>query len=195
MSGNRTPEQPSDDFSLSHISNQDDVIASMRARRELSQQEQAQHEEASLADLSLDERARQQQFRTTMRDMIGEKEANRPIAGSRNYNRYSERSGRDIYRGSVVPSVVVLSTLAVAGFFGPGIITDANYGEQKASQYLEESGYTDIQLTSKSQILVGWQGCDGNDSAKYSFEATALNGTDATVIVCKGMFKGATIRD
>ena len=28
----KNPEQPSDDFSLSHISKQDDIIASIRAR-------------------------------------------------------------------------------------------------------------------------------------------------------------------
>ena len=32
-------------------------------------------------------------------------------------------------------------------------------------------------------------------SIKYSFDATAVNGVDTDVIVCKGMFKGATICD
>lgn len=190
-----TPEQPSDDFSFRHIADQDDVIASIRARREASQQEQAAREEASLAHLSPEERARRKSFDETIREMNGEKDDADRKAG-RSVSSYSRnRIERDYGRKSIVVPGVMLGAAALAGIIGPGLITDASYGDEKAAQYLEEAGYTDIELTGESKIFVGLQGCDTSDAVKYSFEVTAVNGVDTEVIVCKGMFKGATIRD
>ena len=192
MFGKKSPEQPSDDFSLSHISDQDDVIASYRARSESQQKDQAEYSEESLAGLSPEEQARRRKFQDAVRGMVDEKHENDQRSGRRTYTR---RFGNTLSEGSVVPRLVTLGVVGIASLFGPGIITDANYGDERAAQYLEEVGYTDVELTGESQFLVSWQGCDGTDAVKYSFEATAVNGVDTDVIVCKGMFKGATIRD
>jgi hypothetical protein len=43
-------------------------------------------------------------------------------------------------------------------------------------------------------VFVGVRGCGEEDLAKYEFEATSFRGEDVGVIVCKGIFKNATIR-
>ena len=195
MFDKKAAEEPSDDFSLSHFAGQDDIIANIRARREAPQQSINEQEEASLAQLSPEERARREAYNNAVRSMISEKENASPKTRRtvRNFSLSQYVGGRE--RDPRVVSGVVLGAIGLAAFLGPGIISDAGYGEEQATHYLEETGYTNVELTNKSRVLVGWQGCDGDDAVKYSFEATALNGADADVIVCKGMFKGATIRD
>lgn len=102
-----------------------------------------------------------------------------------------ENIGLGVEAGAVAVTVAVALGLSAI----VGAITDANYGSKEAEQYVERSGYTDVDLTDTSIFAVGFKGCDKGDTVKYSFEATAPNGTNSEVIVCKGLFKGGTLRD
>jgi hypothetical protein len=75
-----------------------------------------------------------------------------------------------------------------------GEIVEHGYSEGDARQYLEQVGYSNEKLIDEDTILVGFQGCDQTDAVKYEFMATAPNGTAMRVMVCNGLFKGATIR-
>jgi hypothetical protein len=76
-----------------------------------------------------------------------------------------------------------------------GAVVDGNYGADKAEDYVEQSGYTDVEHVDTDKFLVGWSDCGKDDIVKYAFEATAPNGVvDSKVIVCKGLFKSATLR-
>jgi len=184
-----TPEPLVDDFSLSRISEKDDVIASIKARRAEARQHETERSEASLAPLDDAERAYKQRFRDNMRQMA--KEAGGSYQPSRRHN--CDRSD-SFEGGKFIASTLALGALGVVAIFGPGMLTDAGYGDEKAAQFLEEAGYTDVELTGETQVFAGFQGCDSTDTVKYSFEATAVNGVDTDVMVCKGFFKGATIR-
>lgn len=68
-------------------------------------------------------------------------------------------------------------------------------GEAVAKRALDAHGWSEIEITGKHYILVGFQGCGQDDAAK--FDAVALNpiGKRVKLYVCTGlMFKGATIR-
>lgn len=77
---------------------------------------------------------------------------------------------------------------------GQGVVVDRLYGEERAAEFVEQNGFTDLQLTSKKIALIGFRGCDGRDAVGYEFTAQAPNGTIADLRVCKGIFKGATLR-
>jgi|GEM_PF-4972188 len=74
-----------------------------------------------------------------------------------------------------------------------GPVTDVTYGSAQAEILLDHHGYTDTTLVDKSDFLANWQGCAGNDSVKYEFEAIAPDHKTVNVLVCKGLFKAATI--
>lgn len=77
-----------------------------------------------------------------------------------------------------------------------GIILSTGYfiDEKVAVDALHKQGFTDINITDKSWLFVGFIGCGDDDSVK--FIATAKNPRNETVeiYVCAGWFKGATIR-
>lgn len=56
---------------------------------------------------------------------------------------------------------------------------------------LHKQGFTDINITDKSWLFVGFIGCGDDDSVKFT--ATAKNET-VEIYVCAEWFKGATIR-
>ena len=86
----------------------------------------------------------------------------------------------------VVVVVIILMLMIV-----PGLLAD----EGKAVRLLEESGYTDIKVKSRSFLLVSCQGGEKSDSAKFKIEATNPIGKRVTVNVYVGWpFKGATLR-
>ncbi len=68
-------------------------------------------------------------------------------------------------------------------------------GKEIAVRALEKQGYQQVEIIGKSGLLVGLQGCEVGDAAKFT--ATALNpiGKKVDIFVCAGWpFKGATIR-
>lgn len=58
-----------------------------------------------------------------------------------------------------------------------------------ARKTLYAQGYTDVQIT-------GWQlfGCSESDTFNTGFRALSVTGTQVSGNVCKGIFKGATVR-
>ncbi len=111
---------------------------------------------------------------------------------------------------------VVGGLAAAAIAFGSYQITDAGYGEEGATQTLEEAGYTGIDYEGKSSTLFDWR-CGNGDTVAYRFTADSLNAETPTpdedtqetsanssrgvvqteqvdLLVCKGVLKGATIR-
>ena len=76
-----------------------------------------------------------------------------------------------------------------------GKVTDKRYGVEKAGEYLEQLGYTDVTPGGQTIWFPGVKGCDKSDAVMYRFDATTPNGTEGeSMIVCKGLFKGATAR-
>jgi hypothetical protein len=75
-----------------------------------------------------------------------------------------------------------------------GQIADAGYGADKAATYLEDAGYKNPKLTGVNHLAVNLQGCGQNDEVKYNFNVTTSRNTLGHMAVCKGILKGATIR-
>ena len=73
-------------------------------------------------------------------------------------------------------------------------VTEMSYDTQDAEQTAEDMGFTQPEVTETSRWLVGLQGCDKYDS--IGFEMTAINaqGQEVDILVCKGLLKGATVR-
>ena len=93
------------------------------------------------------------------------------------------------------PLTIAGAILAVGTLdYGSGVLADANYGSNRAKAYLEDSGYTNPILKDVDKLMTGFNGCDRTDNVVYEFKAKGLNGKETNVKVCKGVFKGATIR-
>lgn len=84
--------------------------------------------------------------------------------------------------------------LVLAISAGVGEYVEKGYGPDKARTYLEQNGYNNASLTDTDTFMTGLQGCDATDAVKHEFIATAPNETRVKVMVCNGLFKGATIR-
>lgn len=61
--------------------------------------------------------------------------------------------------------------------------------ETNARRVLEDSGYTDVRLGGYAFFA-----CSEDDIFRTSFEARGANGRTVRGTVCKGWFKGSTIR-
>ena len=68
--------------------------------------------------------------------------------------------------------------------------------EEGAVRLLEAQGFSDVKITSREWLFVGFRGCENTDSAKFNFTAVNSNGeTVDSLFVCKGLiFKGYTLR-
>jgi hypothetical protein len=87
-----------------------------------------------------------------------------------------------------------MAAFAIFGSFVPGMIADAGYGEEKAKGFAEDQGYSNVQVTDKDIFLPEWRGCGSSDVVGYDLEATSARGVQVELIVCKGILKGATLR-
>jgi hypothetical protein len=58
-----------------------------------------------------------------------------------------------------------------------------------ARRVLEKQGYSQIQITGYKFF-----GCSKGDTYRTGFKATAPNGSYTSGVVCKGWFKGNTVR-
>jgi len=112
---------------------------------------------------------------------------------------YSRKRFRDrlsgMSEGAFMTSFVgcaVLGILVIQG--GCAKLTEENYDSDDARKFLEQSGYTDIEHVDTDVFMITFRGCGRDDAIKYEFEATGPTGIPAEVDVCKGMLKGATIR-
>ncbi len=202
MPRRNTPEEQPESFSLSSLSDKGDLFESYRNRSADQDAEQAAALTASYAELEPEEREAKTEFDRRLQGMLKDIDAEDNRTGYRRARPggdiFAKPRRRSSFESEGLSTGAKLAGLAVVGaaaLFGPGLIADANYGEERAAQFLEKNGYENVEHLDTSTAFVGWQGCDGSDNVKYSFEATAQNGVDTTVLVCKGMFKGATIRD
>ena len=94
------------------------------------------------------------------------------------------------------PVAVLGIALAFSGGvgWGAGEITKATYGSDEAKEYVEDSGYTNVELEDTDTIFVGARGCGVQDVLGYEFSAESPSGSEVDVLVCKGLLKGATLR-
>lgn len=85
----------------------------------------------------------------------------------------------------VIVFIVITGILLAEGYF---------IDEKVAVDALHKQGFTDINITDKNWLFVGFQGCGEDDAVKFT--ATAKNPRNETVeiYVCTGWLKGATIR-
>ncbi len=171
----------SDSGELSFNSSDKEEAFAAIARRKQEQADEQQAKEATMTP-----------YEIAMRDMAEASDINRFTSS---YARRYFKSYRNKAEGSgmIAPVGLIIAAAAIGLSMGP--LTDSGYGSEQASQFLEEQGYTDVSLTEKSVEFVALQGCDGSDAVKYEFEAASVNHKQASVIVCKGLFKSATIRD
>lgn len=98
--------------------------------------------------------------------------------------------------------------LIMGGSVLSSVISDANYGGKKAAQFVEDQGYSHVRVTDKHLLFPGLNGCDASDRVAYDVqalsaqEAAVVSPTDTSItfnernlVVCVGLFKGATLRD
>jgi hypothetical protein len=169
----------------------EDAFASWRARQQQTEAARANEPELGISD--------EKPLSATLREMAREADAANRASG------YIPRRHRPTYRaeepslfrrsGTGLGRTALVIFLAGAATLATGsAATDANYGAAKATEFLEQSGYTDVEHENTDMFLIGKRGCGRDDSVMYEFDATAANGDNVEMIVCKGFFKGATIR-
>lgn len=96
--------------------------------------------------------------------------------------------------GEVIGLYAAAAGLVAGITWGQGAIADSSYGKDRAQEYVEQFGYTDVEFEDKDTVLVSVRGCGSSDAVQYEFSGTAPNGQDVDIAVCKGLFKAATIR-
>ena len=79
----------------------------------------------------------------------------------------------------------MLVALGVAGCLTNPLWTDP----AGATKTLEDAGYTNVKAQGYS-----WFGCGKGDLYHTEFKANNVNGKQVSGVVCKGVFKGSTIR-
>src|SRR4051812_41536728 len=96
--------------------------------------------------------------------------------------------------GTKLATNIVTIALLLGASAGIGKYVEHGYGPDEAKQYLDQNGYKNEHLIDTDTFAVGFAGCDQLDAVKHEFLATAPNDTKVKVMVCNGLFKGATIR-
>lgn len=189
----RRDQESSPDTSRLNQAGQDEAIARFVERQKAKREAAGDFNLTSTDAPFSEELVRQATLRRALKDMAKDADKNRPYTVR--YHHTSSRYEHDGEVGRAVKTLVGLGVAGLAYLIAPGYVADSNYGSEAATEFLEGSGYSEVKLTDTSRVLVEWEGCGDDDDVKYSFEATSANGVDNEVIVCKGMFKGATIRD
>ena len=90
---------------------------------------------------------------------------------------------------SVIMIIVVLALILTMPAACGSMVT-----EQTAINAAEDAGYTDIEVVDKSVWFVGLQGCDKNDTVRFTVRGTNVRNEEREFYVCAGVFKGGTIR-
>lgn len=86
---------------------------------------------------------------------------------------------------------IILLTLAILFFLVEGSFVD----ESVAIKALQKQGFTDINITGKEWLFVGFRGCSEDDSVKFTAIAKNPRNETVEVYVCSGwLFKGSTVR-
>lgn len=75
--------------------------------------------------------------------------------------------------------------IALILIVSPALFTD----REGAMRTLTAAGYTDVRITGYAFF-----GCGDDDAFRTAFEARGVAGTKVTGVVCRGIWKGATIR-
>ena len=86
---------------------------------------------------------------------------------------------------------IILLTLAILFFLVEGSFVD----DSIAIKALQKQGFTDINITGKEWLFVGFRGCSEDDSVKFTAIAKNPRNETVEVYVCSGwLFKGSTVR-
>lgn len=109
-------------------------------------------------------------------------------------NRYRSESTRGLSLKESSLMLAGFGVLFVGGSFGCAKVVETGFDESDARRVVEENGFVDPEVTEVNRILPGLQGCGEGDAIGFEIEALAPNGNIAQLIVCKGIFKGATVR-
>jgi hypothetical protein len=78
--------------------------------------------------------------------------------------------------------------------FGGAKVTEMGFDSSDAERVAEQNGFMEAEVTEVNRLFPGAQGCGKGDLIGFEIEAIAPNGNPVTIDVCKGLFKGATIR-
>jgi hypothetical protein len=66
--------------------------------------------------------------------------------------------------------------------------------EDAAIRALQDQGFSEITITSKSVMTASMWGCSDSDDVRFTAKATSPAGKRVEVYVCSGFMKGSTIR-
>jgi hypothetical protein len=70
----------------------------------------------------------------------------------------------------------------------------AMVSDDKAINAVEDAGYTDVEILSRSWFLIEWRGCGKGDDVRFTVRGTNVRGEVREFYVCAGVLKGGTIR-
>lgn len=86
----------------------------------------------------------------------------------------------------------VIGLVIVVGIFaGFGSMT---LNEEGAVNAAETMGFTNVELTDSGILFPSFHGCDDKDFTWYDVRAVNSQGKEVDLKVCKGLFKGFTVR-
>jgi hypothetical protein len=84
------------------------------------------------------------------------------------------------------------------GFFVAAILLQAGCAaavpESKAVNAARDAGYSDIHVIDKAWFVIGFRGCDKNDTVRFTVRGISPAGEVRQFYVCAGFTKGGTIR-
>jgi len=75
--------------------------------------------------------------------------------------------------------------------WGIGAVT---VNESGAADATTAMGFSQVEVESSGFMFTGFRGCDEKDFSWYKVKAVNANGDDVTLRVCRGLFKGYTVR-
>lgn len=81
--------------------------------------------------------------------------------------------------------------LAFGLVWGIGAVTCNDEGAANAARAM---GFSQVEVQKSGFMFTGFRGCDEKDFSWYKVSAVNANGDNVNLRVCKGMFKGYTVR-
>lgn len=93
-------------------------------------------------------------------------------------------------RSGILISIAAL-VLVLGGVWTFGAITVSEPGAQRAA---ETMGFTEVQVANSGFMFTSWRGCDDKDYSWYKVNAVNPTGESVELTVCRGLFKGYTVR-
>ncbi|MCK5641793.1 MAG: hypothetical protein KAJ19_13405 [Gammaproteobacteria bacterium] len=94
--------------------------------------------------------------------------------------------GRFVYFMVVTAALILFLLFA----FARGVFVSSD----RVVRGLAVQGFSEVEITDKDILALGFRGCSSGDAAKYEFTAINPAGVRVSAIACIGLFKGVTVR-